>query len=172
MTSINGKVDIFEDYEKLGTYHLYLNKESTNPLVYMTILKYIAYHVFGTDSMCQYYSRVPGSIETNYLNPIYYINNVAHISDTKINYVDSSVLKGIPKCKYLVVLHFDEEPIQHDTSLVIKVVKGEGLFDTIISINELEDSNIIPIANIKLTMVHNGIETYGELLEQEEIDLQ
>lgn len=165
--SIINEVDIFEGYNS-NTYHIYVNDaDSCNPLVYMSILKFIAYHTFKKDSIITYHAKV-NSIESNYLHPVYYINNVAHISGDKINYCDANLWKPC-KCKYLCLLYFNQEPKEHDGLVLTCNVEKYGTFDTLINIRD----NGEVVGKIKLTMTHNGIVMSGEVVEeQEEIDLQ
>lgn len=177
MASFNNKVDILEEYDNFKTYHVYCETNNdSNPLIYMTILNYIAYHTFKNDSMIHYYSKIPTSMESNYLNPVYYINNIAHISATKINYCDASVWKGSSIHNYnkpLILLYFGEKPKEHDmNSLTIQCsIIDHDVFKTIVNVSIMDEGKLILLSKITLTMTINGITSEAQLIE-EELDLQ
>lgn len=171
MVSITKYVDILEDYENITVYHLYCT--NTNPLVYMTILQYIALGRFKNHSMVEYYMKA-GAIESNYLNAIYYINGVEHIRANAINYCDADMWKTNPKSHDLVLLHFNQQPKEHGKghlTLECSASSG-GTFNTIIHLNVMEESQLELLANITLSMTVNGIISDILELEEEEIDLQ
>lgn len=174
--SIVKSIDIFRDYDNITKYHIYCNGTyESMPITYMTILKYIVYHRFKNDSMIEYYAKVPGSLESHYLHPIYYINNVMHISEAKINYGDIKEIKSYSNVKDLAILYFNTETKEHkghnELDIICNVTTSNP-FDTVIHLDTIEDGDKIPLANIKLTMTTNGIILDGEMIEQEEIDLQ
>lgn len=168
---INKYTNILEGYDGIRIYHLYCT--NTNPLVYMTILQYIALARFKDHTMLDYYMKV-GTLESNYLNPIYYINGVEHIRANAINYCDSDMWKGTSNSYDLVLLHFNQQPKEHGKNhLTLECTASSGgTFNTIIHLNVMEESQMESLTDIILTMTVNGIVSDVSELEEEEVDLQ
>lgn len=174
---MNNSLDILQDYTNISKYHIYCNGiHESKSLTYMTILKYIAYHTFKNDTMIEYYAKSHGLLESHYLYPIYYINNVMHISENKINYCDVTQFKSNSNTvKNLALLYFNTEPKEHNDYNELDIICNVNMsepYETIIHLDTLEDGKKVPLANIKLSMSNNGISSTAEVLEQEEVDLQ
>ena len=143
---------------KCDVYHVICKNH--DPLVYMTVLRYIAVS-------CNPYA---GAEVDYYLYPIYYINNIIHAKDKAINYADSKEYKGGLRDQRLALLYFNDGPKDvKDDELVLEanVKHGDSPFDTIITVASDELS-----IEITLTKTSLGVTSKCKIIHEEELDLQ